>query len=178
MYVCVYLHKYICIYIYTDSNSETDTAGAQTRTLMPGEHLRSYIHMYIMRSLRQRLVPPQCGGQHLDGAVALRLRPLPPPPHGLRGDARRDALRPRGRWARYALYPPSPPGPIGRMGVVGSACSRRRVLAQVRCMLLRAPDAVMRRAHAVQLRSLTLTVCLSVCLPVSLYIYIYIYIDR
>jgi hypothetical protein len=48
----------------------------------------------------QRLVPFQRGGQHLDGAVPVWLCPPPTQRHGLRGDARRDALRLRGRWQR------------------------------------------------------------------------------
>jgi hypothetical protein len=49
------------------------------------------------RRLPQRLVPLQRGGQHLDGAVPVWLPSLPAQRHGLRGDARRDALRLRRR---------------------------------------------------------------------------------
>jgi hypothetical protein len=58
------------------------------------------VYIYILlRSCLQRHVPLQPGGQHLDGAVPDRLRPLSALGqlvHGLHGDARRDALRLRG----------------------------------------------------------------------------------
>ncbi len=45
------------------------------------------------RRLLQRPLSLRSGRRHVDGALRLRLRPLPTWGAGLRGDARRDALR-------------------------------------------------------------------------------------
>jgi hypothetical protein len=57
-----------------------------------GAHSRAPLAARLRPCQRLEYVPLQRGGQQLDGAVSVWLRPLPALRHGLCGDARRDAL--------------------------------------------------------------------------------------
>jgi hypothetical protein len=72
--------------------------GTSRRPQRPRLWVKAHVRapLAARRRLPRRRVPLQPGGQLVDGAVPLRLWPLPARWHGLRVDARRDALRLRG----------------------------------------------------------------------------------